>query len=270
MFHRLTLGLAALVLGACQQTAAPDPAPTTKVAVAPILATPDAVDVHSYARPLEARVTHLALDLAVDFAAKRIAGTATIDIDARPGVGTIILDDKGLEIEKIAATDGKPIAYKVGAADAILGAPLEIAIGDARKIVVTYKSAPDASALQWLTPEQTLGKKQPYLFSQGQAIENRTWIPTQDSPGIRQTWEAKITVPQPLTAVMSAPKVGEPTQTGRSRQFAFRMDKPVAPYLIAIGVGDLAFRSLGPRTGVWTEPGDARQGRRRTEPTRRK
>ncbi|MEO5578461.1 MAG: M1 family metallopeptidase [Sphingomicrobium sp.] len=252
---RMIAAASALMLAACQvETPAPRSDSAAAPAIAPILDTPDAVDVHSYAKPLDARVTHLALDLAVDFDAKRIGGTATLDIDAKPAATTIILDDKGLEIEKIAAADGKPLQYKVGATNEHLGAPLEIAIGAARKIVITYKSAPDAGALQWLTPAQTAGKQQPYLFSQGQAIENRTWIPTQDSPGIRQTWEAKITVPQPLTAVMSAPKVGEPATTGRSRQFSFKMDKPVAPYLIAIGVGDLAFKSLGPRTGVWTEP----------------
>ena len=252
---RLIAAASALMLAACQvETPAPKTDSVAAPVAAPILDTPDAVDVHSYAKPLDARVTHLALDLAVDFTAKRIGGTATLDIEAKPEATTITLDDKGLEIEKIAAADGTPLPYKVGAADENLGAPLEIAIGSARKIVITYKSAPEAGALQWLTPAQTAGKKQPYLFSQGQAIENRTWIPTQDSPGIRQTWEAKITVPQPLTAVMSAPKVSEPEVTGRSRQFSFKMDKPVAPYLIAIGVGDLAFRSLGPRTGVWTEP----------------
>jgi len=245
----------ALLLAACQaETPAPKRESAAATAVAPILDTPDAVDVHSYAKPLQARVTHLALDLAVDFDARRIGGTATLDIEAKPDATTIVLDDKGLEIEKITTADGASLQYKVGAVDANLGAPLEIAIGDARKIVITYRSAPDAGALQWLTPAQTAGKQQPYLFSQGQAIENRTWIPTQDSPGIRQTWEAKISVPQPLTAVMSAPKVGEPATTGTARQFAFKMDKPVAPYLIAIAVGDLAFRSLGPRTGVWTEP----------------
>ena len=252
---RMIAAASALMLAACQvETPAPKSDSPAAPAIAPILDTPDAVDVHSYAKPLDARVTHLALDLAVDFDAKRIGGTATLDIEAKPDATNIILDDKGLEIEKIAAADGVPLQYKVGAVDEHLGAPLEIAIGAARKIVITYKSAPDAGALQWLTPAQTAGKQQPYLFSQGQAIENRTWIPTQDSPGIRQTWEARITVPQPLTAVMSAPKVGEPATTGRSRQFSFKMDKPVAPYLIAIGVGDLAFRSLGERTGVWTEP----------------
>ncbi|MCY7281162.1 MAG: M1 family metallopeptidase [Sphingomonas bacterium] len=253
--HRMIAAASALLLAACQvETPAPKAESAAAPAIAPILDTPDAVDVHSYAKPLEARVTHLALDLAVDFSTKRIGGTATLDIAAKPGAASIILDDKGLEIEKIATADGAPLQYKVGAVDETLGAPLDIAIGAARKIVITYKSAPGAGALQWLTPAQTAGKKQSYLFSQGQAIENRTWIPTQDSPGIRQTWEARITVSQPLTAVMSAPKVGEPVTQGDARVFSFKMDRPVAPYLIAIAVGDLAFRELGPRTGVWTEP----------------
>ncbi|MFL6722825.1 MAG: M1 family metallopeptidase [Sphingomicrobium sp.] len=246
----LTAALAALFLLSCQT----DTTPIEPTDVAPILDAPDAVDVHSHAKPLEARVTHLALDLDVDFDARRIGGTATLDIYAKPDATEIILDDKGLEISAITDQAGNPLPYKVGAMDENLGAPLTIRIGDKRKIIIRYKSAPEAGALQWLTPEQTAGKKHPFLLSQGESIENRTWIPTQDSPGIRQSWEARISVPQPLTAVMSAPRSGEPAVEGDRRTFAFRMDHPVAPYLIAIGVGDLAFRELGPRSGVWTEP----------------
>jgi leukotriene-A4 hydrolase len=125
---------------------------------------------------------------------------------------------------------------------------------DTKQLVIKYESAPDAGALQWLAPAQTAGKRKPYLFSQGQAIENRSWIPTQDSPGIRQSWEATIHVPAGLTAVMSAPRSAEPITQGGESVFSYRMDHSVAPYMIAIAVGDLAFRSLGPRTGVWTEP----------------
>ncbi|MFL6747836.1 MAG: M1 family metallopeptidase [Sphingomicrobium sp.] len=250
MLRALTAALAALFLLSCQT----DTTPIEPTDVAPILDAPDAVDVHSHAKPLEARVTHLALDLDVDFDARRIGGTATLDIDAKPDATEIILDDKGLEISAITDQAGNPLPYKVGAMDENLGAPLTIRIGDKRKIIIRYKSAPEAGALQWLTPEQTAGKKHPFLLSQGESIENRTWIPTQDSPGIRQSWEARISVPQPLTAVMSAPRSGEPAVDGDRRTFAFRMDHPVAPYLIAIGVGDLAFRELGPRSGVWTEP----------------
>jgi leukotriene-A4 hydrolase len=242
------------LLTACQASS-PQAATDSTAAIAPVLDSPDAVDIHSYARPLEARVTNVALDLTVDFDAKRVGGTATLDIQRKADAKEIILDDRGLEIASVVDAAGAPLSYTVGAANPQLGAPLAIALKpDTTKLVITYKSAPDSDALQWLTPEQTAGKKHPYLFSQGQAINNRSWIPTQDSPGIRQTWSARIHVPSPLTAVMSAPKSAEPMTEGGERVFSYTMDKPVAPYLIAIAVGDLAFRDLGPRTGVWTEP----------------
>jgi len=224
--------------------------------VAPVLESPEARDAQSYARPLEARVTHVALALVADFNARRIGGIATLDIQAKPDAKEIVLDSKGLEISSIQAADGKPLAWAIGGNDPARGAPLTVQLNGAKQIRVAYKSAPDAEALQWLTPEQTAGKKHPFLFSQGQAILNRTWIPTQDSPGIRQTWEAEIVVPEPLRVVMSGERLtpdGE-RAAGGQRAFKFRMDKPVAPYLIAIAAGDIAFQPLGPRSGVYAEP----------------
>ena len=258
MLRVIAAAAAILLLSACERA---DQVPNVTneqaeaPALAPILTGPDAVDTASYAKPLEARVHHVALDLGVDFAAKRISGTAILDIDRKPDAKEIILDSKGLEIAAITDGDGQPLEHKLGAADETKGAPLAITLRpDTKRIAIRYKSAPDAEALQWLTPEQTAGKKQPYLFSQGQAILNRSWIPTQDSPGIRQSWEAKIRVPAPLTAVMSAPRSAEPLTQGGETVFSFKMDKPVAPYLIAIAVGDLQFRELGRRSGVGTEP----------------
>jgi len=225
-------------------------------AVAPILTTPEAVDSETYARPQVARVTHVALDLVADFERKEMRGTATLDILAARGAREIVLDDKGLVIDRITDERGRPLRWTVGASDENKGAPLTVQIGTARKIVVTYKSQPDAGALGWLSPQLTAGKAKPFLYSQGQAIENRSWIPTQDSPGIRQTWEASITVPADLVAVMSAERLtpdGEPAGEGMKR-YRFRMDHPVPPYLIALAIGDLAFQPLGPRTGVYAEP----------------
>src|SRR3954470_17039004 len=247
----------ALLLGGCRANDHSNQAQPerSEAAIAPILTTPDAIDTHSYARPLEARVTHVALDLTVDFDTRRIAGTAALDVDRKPDAKEIVLDDNGLEIESV-TDDGKhPLAFKVGPKDVNLGAPLTIALQpDTRRILITYKSALDAGALLWLTPQQTAGKKAPFLFSQGESIENRSWIPTQDSPAVRQTWEATLHVPAGMTAVMSAPRIEQPITQGGESVFNFRMDHSVAPYMIAIAVGDLAFKPLGSRTGVWTEP----------------
>jgi aminopeptidase N len=255
------LALFTLVLAACspaeerKEKAAAKQAEAGPRMVAPVLTTPDARDVHSFARPEVARVTHVALDLTADFAAKRMRGSAVLDLQAAPNAGEIILDSKGLEIASVTNEAGQKLPFKAGAADPNLGAPLTVTLNGAKRIRIDYASAPDAAALQWLTPQQTAGKKHPFLFSQGQAILNRTWIPTQDSPGIRQTWEARITVPQPLRVVMSGEDLTPDGEAGEgTRSYRFRMDKPVAPYLIAIAAGDLAFQSLGPRTGVYAEP----------------
>ena len=258
-FVRTAVAAAALLIAGCHSSETNNASNASEngkeAEIAPILDTPEAKDPASYARPLEARVYHVGLDLNVDFDEKRIGGTATLDIDRKPDAKEIVLDDKGLEVASITDGANQPLEYKVGAFDPKLGAPLAVTLRpDTTRLIIKYKSAPDAGALQWLTPEQTAGKKKPYLFSQGQAIENRSWIPTQDSPGIRQSWDATIHVPAGLTAVMSAPKSAEPITQGGESTFSYRMDHSVAPYMIAIGVGDLAFRELGPRTGVWTEP----------------
>jgi aminopeptidase N len=249
----LTLAALALLAASCARTAEAPPA----AQAAPVLTSAEARDIHSFARPDVARVTHVALDLALDFAARRVGGTATLDLQAQPNAPEILLDSKGLEVEAVTDAEGRALPWSLGEGNAIMGRPLSVRMGPARRIVIRYRAAPDAAALQWLEPTQTVGGRHPYLFSQGQAILNRTWIPTQDSPGIRQTWEARITAPEPLKVVMSADNLdpdGAPAGAGR-RAYRFRMEHPVAPYLIAIAAGDLAFRPLGPRSGVWTEPG---------------
>ncbi|UZK66364.1 M1 family metallopeptidase [Sphingomonas sp. M1-B02] len=219
---------------------------------APILTTPEAKDVWTHARPEIARVTHVDLDLTADFAAKTLTGKAALDILAAPGAKEIILDVDDLDIAAITDAKGKPLQWSLGADDPELGQALTVQLGTARRIEIRYTTRPGATALQWLPPALTAGKKSPYLFSQGQPINNRSWIPTQDSPGIRQTWSATLRVPQNLRAVMSGEYVEPPSPT--PGVFTYRMDKPVPPYLIAFAVGDLAFKATGPRSGVWSEP----------------
>lgn len=244
---RLLLGFA--LAAAPLAHAAPDPP-------SPLLTTPEAKDELTYAVPQTARVTHVDLDLTADFAAHVMRGTATLDILAAPGAHAIVLDDNKLVISSITDAAGRPLQWSVGPYAAYKGAPLTVEIGAARRIVIAYRSDRNASALGWLPPALTAGKARSYLFSQGEAINNRSWIPTQDSPGIRQSWSARITVPADLVAVMSGERLtpaGEPAAKGW-HSYRFRMNHNVPPYLIALAVGDIGFRPIDRRTGVYTEP----------------
>ena len=229
---------ALLAMAGCAMTEEPATnAVTNGAAAAPsvtpsIYATEEGRDEHSYARPWEARVTNVSLDLDVDFERERVVGIATLDIAAEPGVDEVVLDSRGLEIMAVTNAAGEALNWTLGESDAVHGAPLTIELDGASQVRIAYASAPDASALQWLNPAQTAGGEQPFLFSQGQAILNRSWIPTQDSPGIRQTWDAHITVPEGLTAAMSAANCDRPDPTpaeAGKRSFCFEMTKPVPP-----------------------------------------
>ncbi len=214
-------------------------------------------DVHSHARPDEARVTHVSLDLTPDFTAKRIGGTARLAFERGEDADSIILDIRDLAIRRVSDTRDSVLGFNVGAAREYLGAPLAIALpADGDTIVIQYETQPDAAAVQWLEPSQTAGKRLPFLFTQGQAILTRTWVPTQDSPGIRQTYDATIRVPAGMRAVMSAAQVDTAPATDAEGRavFRYRMEHPIPPYLIALAVGDIAFRRIGPNTGVYAEP----------------
>jgi len=200
-------------------------------------------DIHSFARPDEAVVRHLALDLDVDFGRQLLSGSATLQIETRGVARELVLDSNGLTVTRVTLDDGSETTFTLGAAQPFLGSPLTIAIKpDTKSVKVEYSSSPDAAAVQWLAPAQTAGGEHPFLFTQSQAILARTWVPCQDSPGVRMTYEATVRVPKGLMAVMSAEN---PTEANADGVYHFRMPQPIPSYLLALSVGDLAFRSLG-------------------------
>jgi leukotriene-A4 hydrolase len=210
------------------------------------------MDPHSFAKPEQAVVKHLDLDIAVDFDKKIISGKATVDVEAKNGAKEVVLDTRGLTIEKVTYEDGSAAEFKLGEEVKFLGRPLTINLKpQTSNLSIYYSTSPDAAALQWLNPSQTAGKKYPFLFTQSQAILARTWVPIQDSPGIRFTYSATVRVPKELLALMSAEN---PQTKSADGVYHFKMPQPVPAYLLALAVGDLTFKSFDKRTGVYAEP----------------
>jgi aminopeptidase N len=196
-------------------------------------------------------VRHVELDLDVDFDAHRLAGSVRLDLERHTaGATTLVLDTWQLEIAAVSLGDGTPAGFEVGAHDAVLGSPLTIDVGAADAVVVRYRTHPDARALQWLGPAQTSSGNE-FLFTQSQAILARSWVPLQDTPSVRFSYDATVRVPAHLLALMSAVN---PTARRSDGVYRFSMPQRVPSYLMALAVGDLEFRPLGSRSGVYAEP----------------
>ncbi len=216
-----------------------------------------AKDYHSYANPSSVLTTHIALNLKADFEKRVLMGTATLHLKVLDrSADHVDLDSRDLAIEKTESSkDGKAWrieTHSLAAKEPILGSRLTVSLSkESRYLRVSYRTSPGATGLQWLAPEQTAGKQLPFMFSQSQAINARSWVPCQDSPRIRITYSAVIHTPKDLRAVMSA---DNDPNTGRTGTYRFTMPNPIPSYLMAIAIGDLDFRALGKRTGVYAEP----------------
>jgi len=209
-------------------------------------------DPHSYSEPNNCIVTHLNLDLNIDFNDKVLSGVASWNIDNKRDATQIIFDSKKLNVTKVWLDEGGDTKYSFGPDHEVFGQALTIDILPTTQVVhIEYSTHPDAEALMWLEPSQTQGKEHPFFFTQSQAILARTWIPCQDGPGVRYTYTAKVKTPEGLIAAMSAEN---PTETTENNIYSFQMTQPVPSYLMALVVADLEFREVGDRTGVYAEP----------------
>ena len=245
-YSLLLFSLLLTLLPACkeQPSSASSPAPAS------------APDPHSFARPAEAAAEHLRLRLVVDMEGKQLEGEAIWQIRRNPGANSIIFDTKTMEILAVEVSEdgqtGSPATFVLGQPDSILGRALVVSLpADTRFVHIRYRTSPEASALQFVPASQTHSRKAPFLLTQSQAIHARSWVPCQDSPGQRFTYEAEVQVPQGLMALMSATN---PTAVSPDGLYRFRMEQRIPSYLLALAVGDIAFQALDERSGVYAEP----------------
>ena len=226
-----------------------------------LLAADRSVDEHSHAQPRVVRITASDLDLRVDFESRTLAGTVTHALAwAEPEVradapAALVLDTRDLSIERVHARSGdgpwQRVGFTLGERDPIFGSKLSITLPDrADAVRIRYRTSPEASGLQWMTPAMTAGGRQPVLFSQSQAIHARSWVPLQDTPGVRFTYTARIRTAPGLMALMSADNDPAAEADG---DYRFTMPQPIPSYLLAIAVGDFRFKPISPRAGVWAE-----------------
>ncbi|MEO9970337.1 MAG: M1 family metallopeptidase [Hyphomonadaceae bacterium] len=261
-FKTALFGCAALVFGLAACGAPADgPQPETHTQASGAAAASETTraftaDKFTQSNYRDVRVTHLDLDLDVDFDAKVLRGTARLDFERIDANATeLVLDTKGLTILNIAFPDGdpsEPVAFEFDGAspDPVLGAKLSIPLlPNVSSVLISYETSPDAEGLQWLSPEQTAGKTQPYLFSQAQALNARTMAPVQDTPAVRMTYSAKLRVPDGILPLMSAEQSGRDTDGA----YTFNMPQPVPSYLLAIAAGDIKFKAINDHIGVYAE-----------------
>ncbi|PCI71062.1 MAG: aminopeptidase [Gammaproteobacteria bacterium] len=213
-------------------------------------------DWHTYSNYQDVVTTHVILDLDIDFKTKQLKGSIEHHLKyAHKGVQELILDTRDLDIHKVEAFRGgkwTKTTFKLAKRDDVKGSKLTIVLPRmTKRVKVHYNSRPEASGLQWLSPIQTAGKKLPFMFSQSQAIHARSWMPIQDTPAMRVSYEANIHTAKNLRPIMSAKNDPKWHENG---DYHFEMPQPIPTYLIAIAAGNIHYKKMSKQTAIYSEP----------------
>lgn len=215
-------------------------------------------DPSSFSRPDQVIVTDIFLNLNINFNSKTLSGHIILSVNKiQEKCNELTLDAFKLKISSISEVDTKEkLEYQLSDHIDAFGSKLIVQLPkkevNSFKICIEYETSPEASGLQWLSPQATSGKKHPFLFSQFEPTHARSVLPCQDTPSVKQTYKATILAPKDMTVLMSAVK-GDSTLVGDNKQSNFTQTVPVPSYLIALAVGSLESRKLGPRSHVWAE-----------------
>ncbi|KAK7602520.1 hypothetical protein V9T40_008109 [Parthenolecanium corni] len=219
-------------------------------------------DPGSYSNPDEIIVSHMDIHLDVDFVHKIFSGYVILTAYVKSKTAQqLVLDSRSLHIKRITLNQNETdeLLFTVDEPVHTFGSKLTIQLpkltSEKLLLKIEYQTDVSSTALQWLVPEQTAGGKYPYVFSQCQPDHCRSIIPCQDTPGVKGTYNATITVPEDFTVLMSAVSSREPkVEKQGKKSFHFNQSVPIPAYLVAIAVGNLESRKIGPRSKVWSEP----------------
>nr|XP_024101767.1 aminopeptidase B isoform X2 [Pongo abelii] len=249
-----------------------EPSPGSGAARRP-LHSAQAVDVASASNFRAFELLHLHLDLRAEFGppgpgagSRGLSGTAVLDLRCLEpeGAAELRLDShQCLEVTAAALRRERPGSEEPPAEPVsfytqpfshygqalCVSFPQPCRAAERLQVLLTYRVG-EGPGVCWLAPEQTAGKKKPFVYTQGQAVLNRAFFPCFDTPAVKYKYSALIEVPDGFTAVMSA----STWEKRGPNKFFFQMCQPIPSYLIALAIGDLVSAEVGPRSRVWAEP----------------
>ena len=213
-------------------------------------------DHHSYANIHQIKISHAELDLSFNFDEQRISGNVTLTLERKePTATTLVLDTMDLFIDEVTVED-KNLEFYLGEANEELGSPLYIKLPpQGKKVSIKYHTGQGQEASFWLNTITEENHLDSQFYTLTQPTGARSLFPLQDSPQVKFTYDAKLTVPKGLTAIMGAERLTQP----EDGVFTFKMPKPVPAFLLGIAIADYEFREIGSRAGVfaskdWIKP----------------
>jgi aminopeptidase N len=179
------------------------------------------------------QLMHTKVNIRFDYAASRLYGQEWISVTASDSV---VLDAKGMDIHRV-SRNGKDLQFRYDSLRLFVPLPHQRAV---YTIYVDYTAKP--------YERKGIGKRErglyfvqsssPQIWTEGEPESTSGWLPTLDRPDQKGTTELSMTVPGAYTTLSNGRLSAQKSHANGTRTDTWIMDRPNAPYLTMMAVGN--------------------------------
>lgn len=173
----------------------------------------------------------------------------------RSGLDTLFFDGPGIKIHN-ATLDGKAVHFKTIPEGVVVTFSKSLVNKQRYEIEFQYEAIPRKGIyfIGWDRPE-AIGKPDLFrvrrqIWTQGQGIDNRYWIPMYDNMNDKFTTETVVTFMEQYKVLSNGKLVSEKNNKNGSKTWHYLMEKPHAGYLLMLAIGNYEVKSTKTSKGT--------------------
>lgn len=180
--------------------------------------------------------THLKLDLELIPESQTVHGKVDLQFDYKAKVDSIFLNGVNMTFEKV-RLNSKRVKYRAGKKG--IWIPMKKAnLGENNSVFLEYTCQP-RKGLYFIGWDTKTRKKQ--IWTQGQGIDHRHWIPHKDDQKDKIISEIKLAF-DPKYSVVSNGTLISKTEIEGLNHWHYKINKPHSSYLIMLAIGEYEFK----------------------------
>ncbi|MES2617118.1 MAG: M1 family metallopeptidase [Bacteroidota bacterium] len=215
------------------------------------LADPEAAE-----RPHSVDITHMRVEVAFEPKLGKVIGKVTHQFTTiQKNIDTLFFDAPDIQIAS-AMLDNKPVTFYSNKEGVVVKFSKKLNWDEKHSITFQYTAYPKKGIyfIGWNEPENTgtpdINYIRKQIWTQGQGVDNRYWIPMYDCMNDKFITETVVTMDTKYKVLSNGKKIKQTPNTNNTTTWHYAMQKPHAGYLLMLGIGNYEIKSTTTKRGT--------------------
>lgn len=191
----------------------------------------------------------MVLELSFDVNQKTVHGEVAYTFQTiRPSISSLELDAPEITVESV-FLDEESVNFRMKEEMLVIDFPEALPWEETHSLDIQYNAQPE-KGIYFLGWDDESNRMRKQIWTQGQGIDNRYWIPSFDDVSDKLVTETFITFDEGFEVVSNGNLIEVKDNKDGSKTWHYKMDEPHVPYLVMIAIGDFDYVDMTSSNGI--------------------